>query len=391
MKRGIWTWIGLSLLLVIGWDFLFSEALAQDIGWMQKGVRVWYFGGIDITEIQDTPVSNTEETYLINGFDGDQVSITRHSAAEYWSSPRPVETETYPWLDKGPCWIHPQVLQNLKSGDIWMGQEIALVERKAYTIYTNDSNDFPYNLLPALALFKLTPQRLLVKISYMIPNFSSTGVAYFDAETGILLYYNALWNFNGKVYKMFFILSEINYDFGARKAFPEDGGPHTGFKSFVSEQSIGGSVIIQSLVETRYGNTVEMVVITTLSGSGPGFVFKIENYCFFGDIPLVRYKDHTQAPNFPPEQWDLYGQYLWWWLPPGALAGTSINVLGVPMTWIPVGLDRKSIPSLTADTVIQSGQGPECPWLRRAAIIFRPPRLPNHFSIPAFGSATTDI
>jgi len=38
---------------------------------------------------------------------------------------------------------------------------------------------------------------------------------------------------------MFFILSEINYDFATQNAFAEDDGPHTGFNSFVSEQSLG--------------------------------------------------------------------------------------------------------------------------------------------------------
>ena len=37
---------------------------------------------------------------------------------------------------------------------------------------------------------------------------------------------------------MFFILSEMNYDFASQKAFAEDNGPHTGFKSFVLEKQM---------------------------------------------------------------------------------------------------------------------------------------------------------
>lgn len=40
---------------------------------------------------------------------------------------------------------------------------------------------------------------------------------------------------NGYV-TVFFILSEINYDFVTQRAFAEDNGPHTGFKSFASEE-----------------------------------------------------------------------------------------------------------------------------------------------------------
>jgi len=188
---------GVLTILIFSDSYSANCALGADTGWLQKGVRVWYFGGIQ--ESHDGSVSNVEEAYLIDGVAGDQVNITHHSALEYWSAPRPVATETYPRLDKGPCWINPQVLQNLQMGDTWMGNEITLVTHPTYTY-----NSFPYHLLPAWALFKLTPQRSLVKISYMIPDFS-IGSAYFDAETGLLLYYNVLWD----SYKMFFILSEF--------------------------------------------------------------------------------------------------------------------------------------------------------------------------------------
>ena len=330
MKRGKWTWIGLSLLLVIGWDILRSEALAQDIGWMQQGVRLWYFGG---GEGADPGVSNAEETHLLGAIADGKIKVTHHKGSEYWSSTFPVETGSYPLQDQGPCWIHPAVLQNLKAGDFWMEQEITLVTHETDTYET-----FPYHMLPAWALFRLKPQRELVKLSYKIPKFSD-GNAYFDAETGILLYYHTLWGDN-KDNKIFFILSEINFDFATGNAFAEDDGPHTGFMSFVSEQSLGnfpisggGSVVIHSLVETRYGNTVEMTVLTSLSGpSGPPIPLAIENFCFFGDIPQVRYKDAVQASRLRPENWDPYGEYLWWWIPPGALGGSAINVRNVPMS-----------------------------------------------------------
>ena len=205
--------------------------------------------------------------------------------------------------------------------------------RKIFQKMSIGGETFPYHMLPAWALFRLKPQRELVKLSYKIPKFSD-GNAYFDAETGILLYYHTLWG-NNKDNKIFFILSEINFDFAARKAYAEDNGPHTGFKSIVSEQAPifgGGSVVIQSLVETRYGNTVEMTVLTSIIGSSGASWPTSEHFCFFGDIPEVRHKSMEEAGTLPPENWDPYGQYLWWWIPSNTLQGADINVLDVPMS-----------------------------------------------------------
>lgn len=325
MKRGKHVWPLVWVIMVFFlWVSTASSAWAIDVGWMQMGVRIWYLGAVDGGGVTS---SNAEEAYRIDRIDGNNVRLTHHSALDHWNSPRPAKTGTYPLAGNGACWIHPQALQNLKIGDLWMGQEITLIIRSTYTYDT-----FPYHLLPVKALFDLQPQREIVKISYMIAGFS-VGNAYFDAETGLLLYYHTLWGAN----KMFFILSEINYDFAHQIAFAEDVGPHTGFKSFVSEQSfkqlgiVGGSVIIQSLVETRYGSTIEMRVLSSFSGSTGGLRTTDENYCFFGSVPIVRYMDASTAANFPPEQWTPRGQYLWWWIPGSALGQASINVFDVSM------------------------------------------------------------
>jgi hypothetical protein len=324
MKRMIWAWLGVSILLVLGWGSFGTCALAVDIGWMQKGVRLWYFGG---TEGGGVGSSDAEEAYLIESFEGTNVQMTHHAAQNWWEKRQPIETGTYPLLDNGPCWIHPLKLKNLKINDYWRGQEIIYIKR---SIFANDPP--PYQLLPGNALYKLNPQREFVMISYILPDFS-TGNAYFDAETGLLLYYHNLWGTS----KMFLILSEINYDFGTKKAFPEDGGPHTGFHSWLNESSSiifnpgGGMVDIHSQVESRYGNIIRTLVQTTLSKAT--LVYSIENYCFFGSIPLVRRIDFIlQPPQAPPEQWSPYGKYLWWWVPPSTLGETSVNVLDVSMS-----------------------------------------------------------
>ncbi len=295
-----------------------GHAWADDVRWMREGVRVWYLGGVDG---EGATSSNAEEAYTLGAVAGGNIPVTKHAALTHWTSPQAPTTTAYPRAGMGPCWIHPLVLDTLVAGNYWMGQEITLVTRSSYTYGT-----FPYKLLPTQALFNLKSPREIVKLSYMID--SSVGNAYFDSETGLLLYYHTLWGSN----KMFFILSEINYNFATRRAFAEDDGPHTGFKSLTSEQSMwGGSVVIQSLVETRYGNIIEMRVLASTSGGGGSGSGDL-NYCYFGDVPIVRYKDATVAPSYPPEQWDPYGEYLWWWIPPAALTKPSISVLAVPMT-----------------------------------------------------------
>jgi hypothetical protein len=304
-----------------------TETQALDVGWMQQGVRVWYFGGVG-----STSTSDAEEAFLFSTVNGTDVQVTKHSASNHWTSPQPENTSAYSFLDQGPCWIHPQVLQNLQSGDIWQGFEITTIQSATYTY-----SSLPYRLLPAMALFTISPVRTLVKIDYMIP-YSITGSAYFDAETGLCLMYSKL---NGLV-TVFFILAEINYDFATHQAFAEDNGPHTGFKSFVNEvqqmpfpDPRGGTVTIQSAVESRYASTIEMWVSTSECGNitcySPGD-YGFEYYCFFGNVPVVRRMDFEVAPNYPPDQWNPYGQYLWWWVPMGTLQNTSINVFNVPMT-----------------------------------------------------------
>ncbi len=298
-----------------------SGAWAIDVGWMQKGVRVWYMG--------QAGSADADETFLFTSIDGNNAQLIHHSAVTNWTLPNQADPETGSILDKGPCWIHPQVLQTLESGDVWQGHEIVTVLPDSYTYDSlrNELSSFPYLLLPIKALFDLNPQRNLVKIVYMIAG-SSTGIAYFDADTGLLLLRE---NSTGYV-TVWFMLSEINYDFATQRAFAEDNGPHTGFKSnVIKTSSMGQYIMIQSSVETRYGDTVQMWVSISAGGSAP-YLPANENYCFFGSVPVLRHKLMTATPQYPPENWNQYGEYLWWWVPTDALQKSTINVFGVDMT-----------------------------------------------------------
>ncbi len=318
------------LVVIFCWLFLGMPCVcAQDVGWMQQGVRVWYFGGAGTTMSSDA-----EEAFLFGTVNGSSVQVTKHSGLNHWGSVQPVDTSTYSFLDKGPCWIHPQVLQTIAVGDEWMGIDIYTINRANYTYDTFKSNpefsSIPYLLLPIKTLFGLASQREIVKIVYGRQYFDDVwGTAYFDAETGLCLF-NLRLSLGGAT--VFFILSEINYDFANHLAFAEDNGPHTGFKSTIIKTSSASQyVMMNSSVESRYGNTVQMWVNTSAGGTS-GYIPPDENYCFFGDIPVLRHKLMTATPQYPPENWNEYGDYLWWWVPTAALQHETINVFDVTMT-----------------------------------------------------------
>ncbi len=318
---------------------LWAGSAAAQTEWMQPRVRVWYFGGVDGGS--GVISSDAAEAYLFQSVAGTSATVVHHSALTSWTVPQLVNTGTYQMPDMGPVWIHPQRLPTLRIGESWKGQRILDVDPQTYTQDTFLAH-LPYSLLVARALFGLQPQRLIYRVTYQL-GLVSTGDAYFDAETGLLLYHQAVWGST----KMFFILAEINYDFATRRAFAEDAGPHAGFLSVANEVSVGGMVDIKSMTESRYGSTVQ--TWTTTYRYPPNTPLVFENYAFFGETPLVRHIGHDQASSVPIDQWPVLGTHLWWWVPPsvtGALAlsstagsiapaalpAMSINVLGVQMT-----------------------------------------------------------
>jgi hypothetical protein len=297
---------------------------------MQKGVRVWYFGSAG-----SGMSSDAEEAYLFSDINGTTAQLIHHSGINHWSLPT-AETVTGSIVETGPFWIHPQVLQTIAVGDNWMGIGIKSMNRATYTYDTFKNNDefdsLPYLLLPIKALFDLQNQREVVKLVYGNPYYPDYddvwGTAYFDAETGLCLFNLKLTAFN----TVWFILSEINYDFAAQRAFAEDNGPHTGFKSTVLKtKSTIQFLQILSSVESRYGGTVQMWTTTQAGGASGSYFGRNENYCFFGGVPILRHKSMSALPDYPPENWNPYGEYLWWWVPTGALKKSTINVFGVPM------------------------------------------------------------
>jgi hypothetical protein len=327
MKKGV----TFCLLVLIGTGFQISGAWAIDVGWMQKGVRVWYLGAAG-----SGTSSNAEEAYHFDAVVGNTAHLTHHSGINHWSLPR-AETMTGSILGKGPFWIHPQVLQTVAVGDNWMGIDIKSMSRAIYTYDTLKNNEefssLPYLLLPIKALFDLKEQREVVKLVYGNPNYPDSdpvwGTAYFDSNTGLCLLNLRLTAFN----TAWFIVSEINYNFADQIAFAEDDGPHTGYRSTVLKTTSDIHFVqILSSVESRYGSTVQMWSTTQAGGAKGSYFGRDENYCFFGSVPILRHKFMSATHHYPPENWNQYGEYLWWWVPKNALQKSTLSVFDVPMT-----------------------------------------------------------
>ena len=324
-----------SCLFFALWPYVNVSSLwAIDVGWMQQGVRVWYFGAVGTGGTSDA-----EEAYLFTSINGNTAQLTHHSGVNHWSTPSAV-AETGSTVGEGPFWIHPQVLQTIAVGDTWRGIKIYTKNQGTYTYdtfkATSELSSLPYLLLPIKALFDLKPQRELIRLVYGNPNYPNfdpvTGTAYFDAETGLRLFVTQM----AAYVTTFFILSEINYDFAAQTAFAEDNGPHTGFGSTVlkTKSATYASHFVQMLssVESRYGGTVQMWTATQAGGAINAYFGRNENYGFFGSVPVLRHKLMSTTPQYPPENWSAYGEYLWWWVPTDALQKSTINVFSVPMT-----------------------------------------------------------
>lgn len=83
---------------------------ADDTGWRQPGVRVWYVG----VSAGYSGQSDAEEANLIDRYEGTGLRIVKHSAVAFWDAPLPVSVLSAPNpASEGPFWISPARLRAL--------------------------------------------------------------------------------------------------------------------------------------------------------------------------------------------------------------------------------------------------------------------------------------
>jgi len=213
-----------------------APACAEDTGWLQPGVRVWYIGGIAGSS-DDSSASfsaNTQEADLIHSTMGGIVYVVQQQAINSWSIAIPATN----WVhaipgSEGLFWINPQRLNAMQAGQEvqWLGARRKVFAKASYTAET-----LPFlKLLPLDALFKLSPSREFVVLTNTSPSDDSQ--YFFDVATGLLCSKpgelgTALAG-GDDVADAFashvLSLAEINYDFAAGRAYAEQDGPHTAF------------------------------------------------------------------------------------------------------------------------------------------------------------------
>ncbi len=309
------------------WSLFLSRALhAEDVGWLQSGVRVWYNGGTggapDAIPNPSLPSSNAQEADLI-AVVGGQVHVIQQAAVANWTSPMaPADLLCPAPTEEGPFWISPSRLKAIQPGIgtgvvNWLGTDRVVYAR---TTYTYDTVPF-LRLLPVKALFALSPVRELV----VLQNASSgdtVGDYYFDLETGLLLSKTEQLAGYGSTT---LTISEINYDFAVRQAFPEDRGPHSGYAGFFQAGSRAfldnASFQIVSQVISRYGTQI----LTDLQSNFGNVT--TNQYVFLTNY--LHYDAATQTASIrsqDKEDWATNGDHLFWWIPPADRALGSITV-----------------------------------------------------------------
>ncbi len=320
---------------------------AEDLGWLQPGVRIWYVGAVG----EVTFNSNAQEADLIAKFENGSVYVRQQQALVNWTSPLP-STE---WINPDPnsegvFWIHPSRLKAMNVSDIvsWLGKNRSVKARTSYTFST-----LPFlKLLPMEELFSISPTREIVIL--IDANDASGGEYYFDVETGLLV--SKTEALGGT--RTMLSIAEINYSFTLHAAYPEDNGPHTAFagrfsgarSDFLDNQGFR----LDSMVISRHVGGLLLSLNANLMNVTTGQYYPFDNYLaydFFQNTAKIR--------SITVEDWRTNGDHLFWWIPPAHLTNAKIRVwdqdlanggtAGGVTTFSTADLSQSGFPSLSFD------------------------------------------
>ena len=288
---------------------------AEDLGWLQPGVRIWYVGGVS----GGAPGSNAQEADLITKFENGSAYVLQQQALANWTLPLP-STE---WINPSPYsegsfWIHPQRLKAMKANDevSWLGTDRLVKARTSYTAST-----LPFlKLLPMEELFTLSPTRDMVILSNAKAG-DSEGEYYFDVETGLLV--SKIESL--KDTQTTLSIAEINYTFTNHAAFPEDNGPHAGFagrfsggrSEFLNNQGFQ----LDSMVISRHIGILLMTLAGNLMNVSTNQYYTFNNYLGYDYL-----QNKASIRSYDVEDWRVNGDHLFWWVPPVHLTNAKIRV-----------------------------------------------------------------
>jgi len=309
-------------------------AAAEDTGWRQPGVRVWYVGASASYSGQ----SDAEEANLIEAADAG-LRVVRHQGVGFWSSPLPASVLPAPDpAHEGPFWISPQRLRKLHPPDAFSWQGLSLVV-KARVTYQNAA-DLPFiAFLPVQALYRVQAPRELITLTG--DNDGVVGDYFFDVETGLGL--SSTLATPG--FYIMMILSEINYDFATRQAFAEDDGPHTGFRARQMAGRVDYPVnqfyLFEERIVSRYGQSVRADLTLGLDNIATGDSVHVDYHSIFdGETRQFLLTPNTGGLAATAATWTQNGTHPFFWIPPVDLARDTIRVWDTDLTRRdPVGTD----------------------------------------------------
>jgi hypothetical protein len=310
----------IGALLVFFSIFVFSGGVyADDLGWLQPGVRVWYVGGTG----ELTFSSNAQEGNLIDYFDGATLYVIQQQALVNWSSPLPPTNWANPDpFSEGVFWINPQRLKAMNTGSLveWLGTT-RLVKSK--TSYSSDTIPF-LRLLPLNALLELSPVRefvILTNTQNDPDKGESDGEYFFDVETGLMVSKTETLDLT----RTMLSLSEINYDFVTHLAYAEDYGPHSAYAGRFAAARAGfldnQGFQLDSMILSRYHNVFLATLKVNLMNVTYNIYYTADYYLTYDaslDTALVR--------SIDSDEWVVNGDHFLWWMPPTDLSQDCIRV-----------------------------------------------------------------
>jgi hypothetical protein len=301
------------------------QLLADDTGWRQPGVRVWYVG----VTASYSGQSDDEEANLIEQA-GAGLRVVRHSAVGFWSAPLPVSVLAAPNpTSEGPFWISPARLRAMQAPDALTWQGLSLVVKARVTYQSAD--DLPFiAYLPVQALYQVKSPRELITLTG--ENDGVVGDYFFDVETGLGL--SSTLATPG--FYMMMMLSEINYDFATHQAFAEDNGPHSAYRSGQGAGRMAWPVnqfyLFEERVLSRYGSSVRGELTLSLNNIATGQSFHGDYYCLFDGANRQYFIAPIVALTAATPDWTLKGTHGFDWIPPGDFARDTIRVWDLDLT-----------------------------------------------------------
>jgi hypothetical protein len=303
-----------------------AVCLADDTGWRQPGVRVWYVG----VTASYSGQSDAEEANLIEPAAGTGLRVVRHSAVGFWDAPLPVSILAAPNpSSEGPFWISPVRLRTLHPPDTFSWQGLNLIV-KARVTYQN-ADDLPFiAYLPVQALYAAQSPRELITLTG--ENDGVAGDYFFDVETGLGL----SSTLNNPGFYMMMMMSEINYDFATHQAFAEDNGPHSAYRMGQGAGRMAWPInqyyLFEERVLSRYGQSVRGELTLSIDNIETGQYFHGDYYSLFDGAnrqfliaPITGLATATPA-------WTVNGTHGFYWVPVGDLARDAIRVWNLDLT-----------------------------------------------------------